>query len=196
MFVHQPMYLCTHRATNISVCDHLYLYWVKCDFVSIPQLHSITSRIFPASFLVYLWILTPTVTNLAPSICHPLTNLPKSRTAHIGGSECQPFSPGDSISWAAGPGWSLSHSQALLTSEAASASTSPSHSRGVVAHIGNNLLPLRFFLGSHNVLNDFSNLHTLRFTLCVVKFYEFWQMQNIIYSQNFSSIIHLYLLHT
>ena len=26
MFVHQPMYLCTHRATNISVCDHLYLY--------------------------------------------------------------------------------------------------------------------------------------------------------------------------
>ena len=26
MFVHQPMYLCTHIATNVSVCDHLYLY--------------------------------------------------------------------------------------------------------------------------------------------------------------------------
>lgn len=98
MFVHQPMYLCTHIATNISVCDHLYLYWVKCDFVSILQLHSITSRIFPASFLVYLWILTPTVTNLAPSICHPLTNLPKRSAAQIGGSECQPSSLGDSIS--------------------------------------------------------------------------------------------------
>ena len=26
MFVHQPMYLCTHIVTNISVCNHLYLY--------------------------------------------------------------------------------------------------------------------------------------------------------------------------
>lgn len=140
MFVHQPMYLCTHIATNISVCDHLYLYWVKCDFVSILQLHSITSRIFPASFLVYLWILTPTVTNLAPSICHPLTNLPKSRTAHIGGSECQPSSLGDSISWDTGPGWPPSHLQTLLTSGSTSVSSSPTHSREVVAHIRNTVI--------------------------------------------------------
>lgn len=58
------------------------------------------------------------------------------------------------------------------------------------------LLPLCLFLGPHNVLNDFSNLHTLRFTLCAVKSYEFWQMQNIIHSQNLSSITHLYISHT
>lgn len=35
-------------------------------------------------------------------------------------------------------------------------------------------LYLRYsFPGSHNLLNDGSNLHTLRVTLCAVKFYEF-----------------------
>lgn len=37
------------------------------------------------------------------------------------------------------------------------------------------------FPGSFNLLNDLLNLHTLRFTHCIMKFHRFWQMHNVIY---------------
>ena len=39
------------------------------------------------------------------------------------------------------------------------------------------------FLEFFSLLNYFFNLHMLRFTLCTIRFYSFWQMDNIMYPQ-------------
>lgn len=173
---------------------------MKCDLTLTSQLYSNTAWVFLASFPCFSVNSRSSSDNLSPPICQSFTKLISRTITHVGVSAKLTTAPGGGpYQLEKSAVCSPSSSQTPLLSTVALVSACPPapfsevvsythHTASCSCHI------LSSFLGSHNLLNDFSNLHTLRLPFCAVKFREFWQMHNVIYSQNLSSIIHIYII--